>query len=112
VNCNQKIPAVLTNQYVTVTAVLYHVKQTQGTCRGIVLLIQDTASRKGWVSAPHHSHFTLGKRPSTRGTGGCEVQKISLPPEFEPRTVQHVASRSSDCTLPDHLVVKVLFSIH
>jgi hypothetical protein len=78
VNCNQKIPAVLTNQYVNVTAVLYYVKQTQGTCRGIVLLIKDTASRKGWFSAPHNSHFTLEKRPSTRGTGGFVGSKAGL----------------------------------
>jgi hypothetical protein len=45
--------------------------------------------------------------PLYRRLGGPQdwsgwVQKISLPPGFDPRTVQPVASHYTDCTIPTH----------
>jgi len=38
-----------------------------------------------------------------QGSSG-RVQKISPPPEFDPRTVQPVASRYTDWTIPAHII--------
>jgi hypothetical protein len=62
--------------------------------------------RVGW-SMPRLCRFTHGKGtryPSYRRPGGPlgllgRVLKISPPPEFDPWTVQPVASRYSDCAL-------------
>jgi hypothetical protein len=56
---------------------------------------------------PRPSHFTPGKDPVLVVVGGwvfqgrCRrVRKISPPPEFDPWTVQPVASRYTDCAIP------------
>jgi hypothetical protein len=66
------------------------------------------------VSGQRHAPAALppGKRPGTHCTGSWvgpraglgRVLKISPPPEFDPRTVQHVASRYTDCAIPAHSV--------
>ena len=60
----------------------------------------------GW-SASRHGRFTPGKDPVpiVREAGWApgpvwKVLKISLPPEFDPRTVQSVASRYTDWANP------------
>ena len=63
----------------------------------------------GWLT-PRPDHFTPGKEnryqlyrkldgPQSRY---AQVRKISLPPAFDPRTVQPVASRYTECVLPSH----------
>ena len=57
----------------------------------------------GWLT-PRPGHFSHGKEtqyPLYKGLGGPQgrsgrVRKISPPPEFDPRTVQLVASRYTD----------------
>jgi hypothetical protein len=39
------------------------------------------------------------------------VQKISSPPAFDPKTVQSVASRYSDCAVPAHFDTNMLFKL-
>jgi hypothetical protein len=63
----------------------------------------------GW-STPHPSWFTRGKETwysMYRRLGGRQVKstrmhKISLPPGFDPRAVQHVENRYTDCAIPAH----------
>jgi hypothetical protein len=64
-------------------------------------------ARRGWVVNATPSRFTPGKDllPLYRRLGGPQgrsgrVQKISLPPGFDPRTVQPVASRYTDYAIP------------
>ena len=65
---------------------------------------------RGW-STPRPGHFTPGKEnryPLYSRLGGRQgrsgqVRKISPPPEFDPRTVQPVASRCTDWANPTHL---------
>jgi hypothetical protein len=72
--------------------------------RGIDLPFLDHGTRRGWgVSVTPRPLFTPGKTryPLSRRLGGPQgrsgqVQKISAPPEFDPRTVQHVASHYTD----------------
>ena len=53
-----------------------------------------------------------GKRPGTHYIGGWEGSRTGLywcgkshpPPEFDPQTVQLVASRYIDCAIPVHIV--------
>jgi hypothetical protein len=63
------------------------------------------------VSDQRHAQADLppGKTryPLYRGLGGPQgqsgqVQKISSPPEFDPRTIQPVASHYTDSTIPAH----------
>jgi hypothetical protein len=47
--------------------------------------------------------------PLYRGLGGPKsrsgrVRKISLPPEFDPETVQSVTNSYTDCPIPAHLL--------
>jgi hypothetical protein len=61
------------------------------------------------MGGQRHAPATLlpGKRPGTHSKGGCVGPragldgsgKISPPPGFDPRTVQPVASRYTDCAL-------------
>jgi hypothetical protein len=57
----------------------------------------------GW-STPRPGRFTPGKEtryPLGRPQGRSgRMRKISPPPEFDPRTVQPVASRYTDCAIP------------
>jgi hypothetical protein len=61
--------------------------------------------------------FPRGKRPTTRCTGGWGglqgrfgwVQKISLRPGFDARTVLPVAIRCAGYAIPAHADVKVVF---
>jgi hypothetical protein len=62
------------------------------------------------VGCQRHAQTALlpGKRPGTHCIGGWvglqsrsgQVRKISPPPGFDPRTVQSVASRYTDYTVP------------
>jgi hypothetical protein len=62
------------------------------------------------VSALRLDRFTPGKRPGTLHTRGWvgpragldEYGKSRPPPGFEPRTVQPVASRYTDCAILAH----------
>jgi hypothetical protein len=73
------------------------------------LSLTSTLDRGGW-STPHLSRFTAGKEtqyPLHRKLGGHKdrsglVRIISLPPGFDPQTVQPIASRYTDCALPAH----------
>jgi len=64
----------------------------------------------GWVvDATPRPHYPRGKTryPLYRRLGGPQgrserVRKISLPPGFDPRTVQPVASRYTDWAIPAH----------
>ena len=63
------------------------------------------------VNATPRSLYPLGKTryPLYRGLGGPQgrsgqVRKISPPPGFDPRIVQPVASRYTDCTISAPLV--------
>ena len=65
------------------------------------------------VGGQRHAPAALptGKRPGTQcteGLGGHQdrsglVQKISPPPGFDPRTIQPVESRYTDCIIPIHI---------
>jgi hypothetical protein len=65
-----------------------------------------------WVGGQRHASTALlpGKKPGTCCTGGLvgpqdrsgRVRKISPPAEFDPRTVQAVASRYNDYAIPAH----------
>jgi hypothetical protein len=63
----------------------------------------ELGARRDWWSQPHPGCFTYGKDMVpilqeavwTPGRSG-RVRKISPPPEFDPRTVQPVASRYTD----------------
>ena len=64
----------------------------------------------GWVATATPGLLTPRKTqyPLYRKLGGPQcrsgtVRKISPPPGFDPRTVQSVASRYTDCAIPDHL---------
>jgi len=57
--------------------------------------------------------LTLGKRPGTHCTGGRVGPRVCLdgyeilpPPGFDPRTIQHVASRYTDYPQPSHTLLK------
>jgi hypothetical protein len=74
--------------------------------RGIALLVHDLGTRRGEGSASRPGRYLLpGKTryPLYRGLGeggpqgrSGQVRKISPPLEFDPRTVQPVASRYTD----------------
>ena len=69
----------------------------------------------GWLT-PRPGRFTRrtqSRCPLYRRLGGCEDRlglgwKTSLPPGFDPRTVQPVASRYTDCDIPAHPTVPTL----
>jgi hypothetical protein len=65
----------------------------------------------GWVVNATSWSLYPRKRPGTNCTGGwvgprarLDVQKISPPPGVDPRTVQPVTSRYTDCAIPAHNV--------
>ena len=63
----------------------------------------------GQCHAPADLPLRKTRYPLYRRLGGSQgrsgrVQKISLPPGFDPRTVQPVASRYADCTIPAHII--------
>ena len=73
--------------------------------RGVALLFLDHGIRRGWgVKVTPRPVFTPGKDPVpiaqeavwAPGPFG-QVREISPPPEFDPRTVQHIASCYTDC---------------
>ena len=76
-------------------------RMTHRGSRGIALPFHDHGTRRGWgVSVTPRPLFTPGKPRyplyrRLRGPQGRsgQVRKISLPPEFDPRTIQPVASR-------------------
>jgi hypothetical protein len=78
---------------------------TNGTCKHLTQFL-DPATRRGERSASHPGRFQpSGKTryPLYRRLGGPQgwsgqVRKISPPTGFDPRTVQHVASRDTDWT--------------
>ena len=87
--------------------------------RGIALPFHDHGSRWGWmVSVKSRPFLPLGKTryPFYKRLCGPQdrsgqVRKISPPPGFDPRTVQHVASRYTDWAIPVHsLHVKYPYS--
>jgi hypothetical protein len=67
-----------------------------------------------WVDGQCHTLATLSlrKRPGTHCVGGWVNPRAGLdrcgksrpPPGFDPRTVQPVASRYTDCVISDHLM--------
>jgi len=73
--------------------------------RGIALLFPDHGTRRGWGGSASRPGRSLPpgmtRYPLYRRLGGPQgrsgqVRKISLPPGFDPRTVQSVASRYTD----------------
>ena len=64
-----------------------------------------SAQEGGWWSTPRPGRFTPEKKtlyPLYKRLGGCRgrsgrVRKISSPSSFEPRTVQLIATRYTDC---------------
>ena len=72
--------------------------------RGIALPFHDHVTRRGWgVSVTPRSLFTPGKtryslyrRPGGPQGRSGQVQKISPPQGFDPRTIQPIASRYTD----------------
>ena len=74
--------------------------------RGIALLFFDYSTRRGegWVSRPGRSsppgktRYPLYRRLSGPQGWSGQVQKISPPPGFDPRTIQPVASCFTDYT--------------
>jgi hypothetical protein len=75
--------------------------------RGIALLFLDHGTRRGWGSAsrpgrslhPGKTRCPLYRRLCGPQGRSAQVRKISLPPGFDPRTVQPVASRYTDYRL-------------
>ena len=78
-----------------------------GGSRGIALSLTLALDGGGW-STPRPGRFTPGKEtryPFYRRLGGPQgrsgrLRKISPPPGFDPRTVQHIESRYTDCAIP------------
>ena len=72
--------------------------------RGIALPFHDHGTRRGEGSAsrpgcsltPQKTRYPLYRRQGGPQGRSEQVRKISLPPEFDPRTVQPVASRYTD----------------
>ena len=85
----------------------------EGELRYSSTLSLTSALDEGRWSTPRPGRFTPGKetryalyRRLGRPQGRSErVLKISTPPGFDPRTVQLVASRYTDCAIPAHLSV-------
>ena len=75
-----------------------------------------SALRWGWVVSTIIRPLYPGERPGTHCTGGWVGPKVGLdgcgksrlPPGFDPRTVQPVASRYTDCAID----IRVLNVIH
>jgi hypothetical protein len=74
-----------------------------------------------WVDGPRHAPAALppgkARYPLYRRLAGSQgrsgqVQKISPPPEFDPRTVHHVASRYTDWAIPTHRCITVGYALH
>jgi hypothetical protein len=88
---------------VKVKFTLEQATKAQRGSRGIALLFFNPGARRGGWSTPHPGRFTPGKDryPLYRRLGGPQgwserVRKMSLPPGFDPWTVQLVASRYTD----------------
>jgi hypothetical protein len=72
--------------------------------RGIALLFHDHGTRMGWGSAsrpgrnlpPGKTHYPLYRRLGGPLGRSGRARKISLPPGYDPRTIQPVASRYTD----------------
>ena len=77
-----------------------------------ILSLTSALDGGGWL-APRPCHFTRGKEtryPLYRRLGRPQdrserVRKISPPPEFDPETVQPVASRYTAWAIPAHFYV-------
>jgi hypothetical protein len=83
----------------------YRPEQAQRVDRGIALLFRDLGARRGCVVSQHHdpaalppgkTRYPLYRRLGESQGGSGRVRKISLPPGFDPRTVQPVARRYTD----------------
>ena len=69
--------------------------------RGIALPFHDHGTRRGWVGSvmprplftPRKTRYPLCRRLGGPQGRSWQVRKISPPPEFDPRTVQPIASR-------------------
>jgi hypothetical protein len=75
------------------------------------LSLTSALDRGGW-STPRPGRFTCRKDPvpivgGLQGRSGA-VRKISPPPEFDPRTVQPVANRCTDCAIQAREYLEVL----
>ena len=88
--------------------------------RGIALLFHDhgtrrgegSASRPGRALAPRKFRYPLyGRLGGTQGRPG-QVRKISPTPAFDPRTVQHVASRYNGYATRPTVVNRVSSNVH
>ena len=56
---------------------------------------------------PGQSRYPLYRRLGGLQVRSGQVRKISLPPGFDPQTVQPVASRCTNCAIPDHHGVSI-----
>ena len=54
---------------------------------------------------PGKTRYPLYRRLGGPQSQPGRVRKISPPPEFDPRTVQPVASRYTDWAIPAHIVI-------
>jgi len=62
--------------------------------RGIATTHSQRGTRRRWVAVPCFGHFILLQDRV------WVARKISFPPKFDPRTVQPLASRYTDYTIP------------
>jgi hypothetical protein len=51
---------------------------------------------------PDKTRYSLYRNLGVSQGRSERVRKISPPPEFDPRTVQPLASRCTDCAIPTH----------
>ena len=71
---------------------------------------EGSASRPGRSLPPGKTWYSLHRRlGGTKGRSG-QVRKISPPPGFDPRTVQHVASRYTDYATRPTMLCMLLFN--
>jgi hypothetical protein len=84
--------------------------------RGIALPFHDHSTRRGWgvsvtpppLFTPEKTRYPLNRRLGVPQGRSGQVRKISLPPGFDPRTVQPVASRYTDyATRPTLVILKL-----
>jgi hypothetical protein len=105
---------------VKVKFALYQAPKAQRGSKAIALFICDLGPRRGWVVSTTLRSLYPRKRPGVyllyRRLGGPPdrselVQKILLPPEFDPRTVQPVASHYTGWAKPAlesmHVILKI-----
>jgi len=68
----------------------------------------ESTPRSGRFTSEKETRYPLYKRlggPEDRSSG--RVRKISPPPGFDPRTVQPVASRYTDSSVPAHIAIVI-----